>query len=193
MNFLFNTSAYKPAFKQGGPLHSVSALAEEIVRRGHQVWVKKILLRLRQDFYHKLPPQTFYRDQHLLTQAITWPAAWLHQRGLHLRPEAYQQLIHQRLDEILKHGDPSTCQAYFPRYLMHCLQKWFQHNGDHLCDELRHVRNQLWQVDAIVRAIQNTQPPDRAYTQNLALTHHCLSRQKRRKADPGSSRQLTLI
>lgn len=39
MNFLFNTSAYRPAFKQGGPLHSVPALAEEIVRRGHQVWV----------------------------------------------------------------------------------------------------------------------------------------------------------
>jgi len=39
MKFLFNTSCYKPAYKQGGPLHSVSSLAEGLVRKGHEVLV----------------------------------------------------------------------------------------------------------------------------------------------------------
>jgi len=39
MNFLFNASCYKPAFKQGGPIYSVSALAEGLIRRGHEVTV----------------------------------------------------------------------------------------------------------------------------------------------------------
>lgn len=39
MHFLFNTSTYKPAYKEGGPIHSVSSLAEELVKRGHHVTV----------------------------------------------------------------------------------------------------------------------------------------------------------
>jgi glycosyltransferase involved in cell wall biosynthesis len=39
MKFLFNTSCYKPAYKQGGPLHSVSSLAEGLVKKGHEVIV----------------------------------------------------------------------------------------------------------------------------------------------------------
>jgi hypothetical protein len=39
MRFLFNTVCYKPAKAGGGPIHSVSSLAEELVRRGHDVTV----------------------------------------------------------------------------------------------------------------------------------------------------------
>ncbi|MCX6924754.1 MAG: glycosyltransferase [Verrucomicrobia bacterium] len=39
MRFLFNTVYYKPARGGGGPIYSVSALAEELVRRGHEVTV----------------------------------------------------------------------------------------------------------------------------------------------------------
>lgn len=39
MRFLFNTLFYKPALGGGGPIYSVSALAEELVRSGHQVTV----------------------------------------------------------------------------------------------------------------------------------------------------------
>jgi glycosyltransferase involved in cell wall biosynthesis len=39
MRFLFNTVCYKPAKGGGGPIHSVSSLAEELVRRGHDVTV----------------------------------------------------------------------------------------------------------------------------------------------------------
>ena len=39
MNILFNTIGYKPAFHLGGPIHSVSALAEGLAKRGHRVYV----------------------------------------------------------------------------------------------------------------------------------------------------------
>src|SRR4051812_12318602 len=39
MHILYATHGYKPAFRLGGPIHSVSALAERMVRRGHKVTV----------------------------------------------------------------------------------------------------------------------------------------------------------
>lgn len=39
LNVLFNTPGYKPAYNIGGPIHSVSAVAERLVQRGHRVWV----------------------------------------------------------------------------------------------------------------------------------------------------------
>ncbi|GHB91318.1 hypothetical protein [Cerasicoccus arenae] len=143
--------------------------------------LQKILARIREDFYHNQHPRTLFRDQIVLCQAITWPAAWLHDKGLHLPPQRYEALIVQRLDEIVKHGNRAQYQTYFPRYLMQCLQQWFLRHGDRLCDELRHVRHALWQTDQIIRAIQQSQPPDHAYTQNLAQAHRIISSQRRRK------------
>src|SRR5690606_19471764 len=39
MRFLFVTGNYKPAVNSGGPVNSVSALAEQLVRLGHSVTV----------------------------------------------------------------------------------------------------------------------------------------------------------
>jgi glycosyltransferase involved in cell wall biosynthesis len=39
MKFMFGTAFYKPAAGGGGPIHSVSSLAESLVRRGHDVTV----------------------------------------------------------------------------------------------------------------------------------------------------------
>jgi glycosyltransferase involved in cell wall biosynthesis len=39
MHILYATQAYKPAYRIGGPIVSVSATAEELVRRGHRVTV----------------------------------------------------------------------------------------------------------------------------------------------------------
>ena len=39
MRFLFNVHGYKPAYRVGGPIHSVAALAEGLVAAGHSVFV----------------------------------------------------------------------------------------------------------------------------------------------------------
>jgi len=60
-------------------------------------------------------------------------------------------------------------------------------------EQLRHVRHALWQTDQIIRAIQQSQPPDHLYTQNLAQAHRILSRQQRRKNNNENAQQLTLL
>ncbi|MDQ8209154.1 glycosyltransferase [Coraliomargarita sp. SDUM461003] len=42
MHFLFNTGFYKPSTHTGGPIYSVSALAESLVKRGHCVTVAAV-------------------------------------------------------------------------------------------------------------------------------------------------------
>ncbi len=39
MKILFAAAGYKPAFRMGGPIHSISALAETLVHKGHEVVV----------------------------------------------------------------------------------------------------------------------------------------------------------
>jgi glycosyltransferase involved in cell wall biosynthesis len=49
LKVLFAVPGYKPAWRLGGPIHSVSALAENLVRRGHQVTVITTNSNLDQD------------------------------------------------------------------------------------------------------------------------------------------------
>jgi len=58
----------------------------------------------------------------MLLYAITWPATWLNRRGLPITPQAYENLLTQRLDDIAHHGDPKRYRAYFPRYLLKAIQ-----------------------------------------------------------------------
>lgn len=50
MRFFFNTPAYKPAYRFGGPIHSVAALAEGLVKRGHFVRVASSNLDVTEKF-----------------------------------------------------------------------------------------------------------------------------------------------
>jgi glycosyltransferase involved in cell wall biosynthesis len=49
MRILYAVHGYKPAFRMGGPIESVSALAEGLVRRGHEVTVVTTNSNLDQD------------------------------------------------------------------------------------------------------------------------------------------------
>jgi glycosyltransferase involved in cell wall biosynthesis len=49
MQILYATPAYKPAYRMGGPIHSVSAAAERLVRRGHGVTVVTTNANLDED------------------------------------------------------------------------------------------------------------------------------------------------
>jgi hypothetical protein len=88
----------------------------------------------------------FFRDRRRLLYALSWPAVWLERRGLTCSAARYRRLIAERLDAIAAHGDPQRYGAYFPTYLLKCLQDWFQHHGDDLYAELKHLRNALDQV-----------------------------------------------
>jgi hypothetical protein len=144
-----------------------------------------LLDQIRQRFYGTQPPARFHRDRRMLLYALTWPAVWLERRGLTCSAPRYHQLIVARLDAIRTHGDPACYSTYFPRYLLKCLQDWFEHHGPQLYDELKHIRNALDQVLASVHLATRIQR-DARQLDVLAATHHILHRPRppRSSADP---------
>jgi len=81
-----------------------------------------LLLAIRLRFYTTRIAD-YHRDRQRLLHAVTWPAAWLDERGLTCAPQRYQTLIEERLQVIAAHGDSALYGAYFPAYLLKCLQK----------------------------------------------------------------------
>ena len=55
----------------------------------------------------------------MLLYALTWPAAWLDSRALRMHRQDYQRML---IVQITRHGDPERYRAYFPKYLLKCLQ-----------------------------------------------------------------------
>jgi hypothetical protein len=152
---------------------------------------EKVLAQIQARFYPPSPPdKSFYADRRMLLYAITWPADWLEKHGLPITSQAYENLLRQRLDDIAKHGDPKRYRAYFPRYLLKAIQDWFAHHGEDLYEELKHIRNQLCDLEALLCAhpgesAENIVPP-------IAAAHAVLAIGCRRKKRT-DTRQLNLL
>ncbi|MDO8540764.1 MAG: hypothetical protein Q7S40_10045 [Opitutaceae bacterium] len=160
--------------------------------------VRQLLGAVQRRFYAAQSPRdhaegraSFHRDRRMLLYALTWPAVWLERRGLTCSAMRYHALLADRLAEIALHGDPACYGAYFPTYLLKCLQEWFQNHGDELYDELKHIRNALDQVLASARFAVAEQR-DARYVELLASAHRLIraQREKRQKSD---GRQLSLF
>lgn len=153
--------------------------------------VQQLLVAVERRFYAALPKGDFHRDRRMLVYAITWPSTWLKCRGLTCSPARYNLLIAERLEAIAAHGDPGRYGAYFPAYLLKCLQDWFQHHGDELYGELKHIRNALDQVLASARFAANVQH-DAHHIEVLASAHN-LIQAKRARRGKRDARQMSLL
>ncbi|MCU0894492.1 MAG: hypothetical protein MUD06_09240 [Rhodospirillales bacterium] len=129
-------------------------------------------IRLR---FYRLRPADYQRDRRRLLYALTWPATWLEERGLTCAPPRYHTLIAARLQAIAAHGNPAAYGAYFPAYLLKCLQDWFDRHGDDLYGELKHIRNALDQILASARFAARVQLHARQLDL-LVSTHRLLER-----------------
>lgn len=152
---------------------------------------EKLLAQIKQSFYAcKLSHNRFYKDRRMLLYALTWPAKWLDQRGLQVSSKQYEQLINQRLKAIAQHGKSKRYEHYFPGYLLKCLQDWFAHHGDELYEELKHVRNQLHSIEALMQGCASQRAED--IVTPMARAHAILMSQCPRKAAK-DTRQLKLF
>lgn len=149
----------------------------------------ELLQSIRLRFYAPRPAD-YHRDRRWLLHAVTWPATWLEQRGLTCSPQRYQTLIDERLHAIGAHGDPVLYSAYFPSYLLKCLQDWFNCHGDQLYDELKHIRNALDQLLASARFAERVQRHARHL--DLLVSTHRLELRRATRA-PAANDQLTLF
>ena len=133
---------------------------------------EELLLAVRLRFYtHRIAD--YHRDRQRLLYAVTWPAAWLDERGLTCAPQRYQTLIEERLQVIAAHGDCTRYDAYFPAYLLKCLQDWFDRYGEELYSELKHIRNALDQLLASARFAERVQRHAR-HLDVLVSTHRLI-------------------
>lgn len=154
------------------------------------VTIDELLLAIRLRFYvHR--PTDYQRDRQRLLHAITWPATWLDERGLTCAPQRYQTLIDERLQAIAAHGNPSAYGAFFPSYLLKCLQDWFDRHGEELYSELKHIRNALDQLLASARFAERVQRHARHL--DLLVSTHRLIETRHANRTPTPSDQLTLF
>ncbi len=151
---------------------------------------EELLLAIRLRFYTTRIAD-YHRDRQRLLYAVTWPAAWLDERGLTCAPQRYQTLIEERLQVIAAHGTPSVYGAYFPTYLLKCLQDFFDRYGDELYCELKHIRNALDQLLASARFAERVQRHAR-HLDVLVSTHRLIEHRlaERKTSAPN---QLTLF
>lgn len=151
---------------------------------------EELLLAIRLRFYvHR--PADYHRHRQRLLSAVTWPATWLDERGLTCSPQRYQTLIEERLQAIAAHGDPTAYGAYFPTYLLKCLQDFFARYGDELYSELKHIRNTLDQLLASARFAERVQRHAR-HLDLLVSTHRLIETRHAHRAAVASN-QLTLF
>jgi hypothetical protein len=153
--------------------------------------VQELLVAVERRFYAALPEGDFHRDRRMLVYAMTWPSTWLKCRNLTCSPARYKLLIAERLEAIAAHGDPGRYGAYFPAYLLKCLQDWFQHHGDELYDELKHIRNALDQVLTSARFAANVQRD--AHHVDVLASAHRLIQAKRASREKRDARQMSLF
>jgi hypothetical protein len=132
----------------------------------------------------------YYQDRRMLIYALTWPATWLDRRGLPITSQGYQKLLTERLDDIATYGDPKRYSNYFPRYLLKSIQDWFAHHGETLYEQLKHVRNQLCEIEALLQ--QKNSEPAEDIVSPMAQAHAILESQNRRKKR-ADTRQLNLL
>ena len=152
----------------------------------------KLLAQIKQNFYTcTLSDKAFYADRRMLLYALTWPASWLDQRGLSVSAQQYETLISQRLKAIAHYGDPKRYERYFPRYLLKCMQDWFAHHGDELYEELKHVRNHLHSIEALLQRCTSERAED--IVTPMAQAHAILKNQQRRKHCKDDTQQLKLF
>ena len=153
--------------------------------------VDDLLESVRIRFYAGNQPARFYRDRRMLMYALTWPAVWLERRGLFCSSHRYQILITERLEAIRAHGEPARYGAYFPTYLLKCLQDFFERYGDELYGELKHIRNALESVCRSLSFAQKASEQSRQI-ETLACAHRVLQSQRHARSQSASG-QLDLF
>lgn len=139
--------------------------------------VARLLIAIRKDYYPG-NDRAFYRDRKMLTYAMTWAAAWYEERGFRSVPGTqYLAEMESLLEGIRQHGDKARAAAYFPRYLLKCVQDHFAHHGDTICDRHRSARNSIDGVMARISKL-STGPSQPDLTIDVLAAAHRLAKPK---------------
>ena len=152
------------------------------VERGRQEapedLVADVMGVIRGQFYGDLPGRAWFQQQHFIRERfVLWPARWLDQRGVTLKPERYRAILLEILTTIKQHGNTAGVK-YWPRYLVHCVQQHFAIHCEEYYSEGKSLRSALDRVMATAARAQTSTPdPVRV----MAEAGRLLAAGKRRK------------
>ena len=117
----------------GSPnIHPSAAVAEQVI--------DALLSQIAREYYNSGKDKRYHAHRRGLIHATCWPATWFKQRTIHLCDARYKAIIEERLREIRIHGCADKARAYFPGYLLTCLQNHFLHRGETIYEQYKHVR-----------------------------------------------------
>jgi hypothetical protein len=105
--------------------------------------IDTLLGQIAREYYSGPGDRHYHAHRRGLIHAICWPANWFQERSIHLSDSRYKAIIQKQLRQIHRHGDGKKARAYFPKYLLTCLQNHFLYQGDHIYERYKHVRYSL--------------------------------------------------
>ena len=113
-------------------IHTSAAVAEQVI--------DALLSQIAREYYNAGQDKRYHAHRRGLIHAICWPATWFQERSIHLSDNRYKTILQERLREIRRHGCADKARAYFPKYLLTCLQNHFLHRGESIYEQYKHVR-----------------------------------------------------
>jgi hypothetical protein len=100
--------------------------------------VKDTLHRLRNQFFAD-DEKGFFQQRSMLVEAITTPARWLEERGVHLPEEKLRDILDRIILGIMRHGATGRI-GYFCRYFLFTVQEHMKHQGEKYYEEGKSLR-----------------------------------------------------
>lgn len=145
--------------------------------------VEDLLQALRVGFYPDADPVRWNQDAYFLKiHVVTWPADWLDERAITLKPERYKQILLDIFMGIKRHGATDKIK-HLPRYLTHCVQEHFRIHEDEIYAEGKSLRTALEKaLDRAQAATQRAPDPIAA----IAQAHRVLLGHRKRAKKPAN-------
>jgi hypothetical protein len=121
--------------------------------------VSDLMTVIRNKFYGDRPDQ-FFKDQNFLRRnVVLWPARWLDEKAVTLKPFRYREILIDIFNQVAIHGTETV--KYWPGYLMSCVQRHFAIHGEEYYEEGKSLRAALDKsLFAITRAQATPATPD---------------------------------
>ena len=121
--------------------------------------VEDLLQAIRSAFYPDANAERWSQDKYFLKiHVVTWPADWLSERAITLKPERYKQILLDIFMGIKRHGATDKIK-HIPRYLTHCVQEHFRIHEDEIYAEGKSLRTAIEKaVDRAQRSVGAADP-----------------------------------
>ncbi len=100
--------------------------------------IDDILNVVRNQFCADMPNAEWWKAKRFTKRIVTWPAAWLDERGAALPSKRFKVIILEILNTVKLHGDTANVQ-FWPGYLLHCVQQHFRIHGEEYLTEAKAI------------------------------------------------------